>query len=551
MNSPPLNLPAGNGGPILPSNIPLPAEVPAPLPPEIAAAMELAQYLEETPIQDFDLDTFTKLLLSVKDPNVDFEGQTLLNILRQLKKIPDKVLQQLVQNGLIVDKNGEEPLLMSALKNGDMETVKELLELFHADPNTPNLEDPERNTPMHLAAKLLNFKALNLLLQNGGNPHVKNAAGAAPLLYMLNTTSAHEKKEMGNPGQIDQRGKEAQNTPNEIIALKKTIALLLDAGADPNQFPEEGGEKEGLAPALFRAVEKFPHDESVAKRLLEAGAKTEQIKGFEKTIIDWVIYTHALRPDFQQVVEKYSFILEGMSYPLHALIRLGRPLKKIISEITQTRINQMDARGKTPLACLLEAEFLEPPVHKKALANEYVMQVLNTLIDEGAEVNRRSADGLTPLLNTAILVAKIDAVDHVKLLLENQAAFPPPLEKGNSVSAYALAQTADEARLTPLAWYLKVAGRSPAIVEILPTIVQNGNAALQKEANILHNFLQSPPASLEQGKAVVNFLYETKLIPHTKMLSDYHDMVRQAVLNKKVKEEPLPSNEEISPFFRA
>ncbi|EEB09406.1 ribosome biogenesis protein Nop8 [Schizosaccharomyces japonicus yFS275] len=83
----------------------------------------------------------------------------------------DEVIEKLPSYLGKADENGNTALHM-ACANGHTEVVQKLLP--HLKPDEINSKNSSGNTPLHWAAMNGHVDACKLLLDNGGDPHVKN-----------------------------------------------------------------------------------------------------------------------------------------------------------------------------------------------------------------------------------------------------------------------------------------------------------------------------------------------------------------------------------------
>ena len=135
---------------------------------------------------------------------------------------------------------GSSALLHYAVANGDLEEVYRLIVEDNANPNARN---PNRSTPLHIAAQRGMFGLCQMILEHGGSLNAKessNVGGYTPLLHSV----------VGNHLQI--------------------VELLLQEGADPNVQDSLNG---------FTALHicaRMPGRIQLAKLLMSKGADIEQ-----------------------------------------------------------------------------------------------------------------------------------------------------------------------------------------------------------------------------------------------------------------------------------
>jgi ankyrin repeat protein len=104
------------------------------------------------------------------------------------------------------------------------------------------------DTPLHLAAAVLQPRTAELLLRAGADPNAENRRGAAPLHYACDPRPSSR----------------CRGTPADQAAV---IKLLVERGADPNR-----GDRGGATP-LHRAVRAS--SAAAVRQLLALGARTD------------------------------------------------------------------------------------------------------------------------------------------------------------------------------------------------------------------------------------------------------------------------------------
>ena len=133
------------------------------------------------------------------------------------------------------EERSPEQELAEAIRSGDLKTARRLLE----EGASPNQKLPFGMTAVHLAALMQETPILRLLLQEGGDPNIRNETG---------------------------------NTPLFMAETGDDVRALVEAGADANARNELG------STPLFSAASG-----DVIRALVEAGAKVNARDGFGET----------------------------------------------------------------------------------------------------------------------------------------------------------------------------------------------------------------------------------------------------------------------------
>lgn len=131
--------------------------------------------------------------------------------------------------------------LRTAIKNGDSASVRRLLEAQPSLLNKPI--DKRGNTPLHLAAQMLDKKpVVKLLLDLGADVHAKNRRGGPPLLYAWDREVVAMLLNAGaDVNASDSFGETPlHNKADEGDGCLDAARLLLDSGADINARTNKG-----------------------------------------------------------------------------------------------------------------------------------------------------------------------------------------------------------------------------------------------------------------------------------------------------------------------
>jgi len=295
-----------------------------------------------------------------------------------------------------MNRGGFTPLIYAA-REGCVECAKHLL----AAGADPDLEDPERLTPLNMALLNLHFDFAAFMVKAGADVNKWDFFGRSPL-YMAADVSTLPTKGNGAMAVL----------PSEDAATALNIAkLLLDAGADPNlrlkrrppyrDVPQDrGGDTilaQGATPLLraaragdapfvdllltYKALVDLPSKEGVTPLMAAAGVEfgTRVTRGRNRTN-EGVIATMRLLLDAgadvnaRSVTERRASTPEGASQAANYAISLrGRPsqLPSALAVPHQTALHGAAERGFTPL--------------------------VKFLAENGADLRAKDVNGRTPL----------------------------------------------------------------------------------------------------------------------------------------------------------
>jgi len=196
-----------------------------------------------------------KLLEKGADPNAKFNDLTPLDI--ALKNRRPSLVKLLKKYGAKpgVEKGFESTALHKALSewtyNNQIELITKneyiegLKEIIKRNPSSVNVQDVDRNTPLHLAIELENLFVTELLLEHGANVNLANKNGQTPIFIAIKNGSA------------------------------ELARILLEQDADVNIQDSRGDTP------LHYAVESFRFD--VVKMLISHGAQADVKNKFGKT----------------------------------------------------------------------------------------------------------------------------------------------------------------------------------------------------------------------------------------------------------------------------
>ena len=256
--------------------------------------------------------------------------------------------KQLMATGKFNKSAGTREGLFAALRDNDLERA----EVFLSKNADPNAKDPEGNTPLHVAVKIQNMAAVQLLFFYGANPNIENRDHFTPLLEAV--WSRKPEKFIAaligggaDPGAVARDKKSALHiaVKNNYTAI---IPFLIKSGVDINAKDEDG-----QTPLHYALVPMRPE---VVKILIDCGAdpsipdkrgETALMKAVDNADVTMtaLLLTH---PACLATINS-ALTFEGQESALHFAVKRNK-LK--IAEVlldAGALVNQTDGYRQTPL----------------------------------------------------------------------------------------------------------------------------------------------------------------------------------------------------------
>jgi len=263
--------------------------------------------------------------------------------------------------------------LMEALRAGDQTAAKKLLS---EDPQVVNRKGPGGSTPLMFAVLYGNAATVQLFLNNGADPNIRNDAGATALMWAVGdlekTRLLLDKKADANAKSDDFR------TPLLIAAGlaggSPVVKLLLDHGADPStQASCLFGNTSPLAEAAYAG------DASSVQLLLDHGADAKAA--------GYLPLAYSLRTDCRKCFD--LLIRSATPESVNIAMMLAAPP---LGNATMAKLfldHGADANAKGPdgHSILMVAATSDAPS----------LDAIKTLVSHGANLSDKGPDGLTAL----------------------------------------------------------------------------------------------------------------------------------------------------------
>ncbi len=296
-----------------------------------------------------------------------------------------------------------------AVKKGDLKLVSELLK---KSPELVNVKDKRGNIPLHLAAKTVNIKVLEMLIRRGSKLNISNNSGYTPLHYAAYYNRGENVEKLLKHGVgINLKSLEGE-TPLHMTAYSgsfSTASILIKHAASIT-----AREARGRTPLILTARESGDMD--MVRLLIAEGSDINAVdnsghsalslaawRGY-RSIVDLLLDNQAGIPQ-REIIKK-----QLLEYSLkNRLDRLFRRLivesfdLKELSRVNPELINEAVAGGSSKIVRELmtsgfKADFRDrigwTPLHYAA---EYDRaSVFEFLIRSGANINIRTSIGETP-----------------------------------------------------------------------------------------------------------------------------------------------------------
>ncbi len=372
----------------------------------------------------YKTDTIEYLMQLGFDPNlVNDQGLTALSLrVRPFNSSADKDLdfiRVLLDHGARPDprdREGATPLINAAI--GNQTGAAELLIAHGADLEARNNKG---DTPLFRAAMYGKTEMVTLLLGKGADPNARNQDGEMP----LHSPSQHNELEVvelllthgADPNARDHHG----HTPlhwTSYFDHPDMARLLVKYGAQVDAFRSDNG-----STALAETVADKGNNIAMARALLDLGADVNAVDSRGRSVLDLALKRGAPKEliallksrgaksaqdlDPGEVKtrgsERNYFFLNTKS-PIHVAAAKGEldNVKELLAQRPEDVKAQDEKNQYTPLHW--------------AAANGHV-EVMQYLIEHGADISARDKNGTTPIH----LAAENDQIEALKFLLDHGA----------------------------------------------------------------------------------------------------------------------------------
>ncbi len=350
-------------------------------------------------------DTIMELYPEVTAKYVNIE--TLEDIRKQARIDARKDKHKYFNHDVSVWATDSKSKLHQAVYYGDKSQIVKLLSKG-ADING---FDAKGDTPLNCAVNIDNEDIFNLLIKKGADINKLNKNGTGLIHSAADQGRVEFIELLLNKGiDINQKAKNGQTAFHYAVGfdLDDTMQTLLENGADINAV-----DNEGKTPLLI-AIKCLELNQIWF--LLKNGADINHVDNKGRNVIDLVFENWE---DFgQKHVDVISYLMDiGVNYDkkdlfgknlLHkAVEELSIPLVKILLE-KGFDANSPDSNGNTPIHIHTD------PFYER---NGDAFEMMSLLIQYGADVNKKSCHGLTPLYGAV----ELNKPKIVQLLIDKGA----------------------------------------------------------------------------------------------------------------------------------
>ena len=347
-------------------------------PPKVENVALSPQELMEEAIFEYDQETFKKFL--VDNPNID--KNRLLTIAVSIGR-PD-IMKILLDAG--ADPNYH-PIEGSLEVNllfipSDMRSI-EVPKLLIESGTDVHFRTSMGITALHAAAEVMDTKKAELLIRHGINVDARTLKGNTPLHMVTGRASTVDYQiETYIPKGIILSPEERKEFEQNLKSAQlKMVSMLLDKGANPNATNKGKLTPLHSAASYGRA--------QVVRKLITSHASVNLLDGQGWTPLSWAIASNDIET-VQVLLANGASIKKATtpySSPLHGAVAKGN------FEITKALIER-GAKINHPI--IIDADEKNfTPIH--LAANNNFPEIVNLLIQKGADVTVKTSKGLTVL----------------------------------------------------------------------------------------------------------------------------------------------------------